>query len=127
LVLAIIADAAAAGIKLMAFETFRSQVRQTKLFQQKATKLKKVGVHHYGLACDLVKDVAGQPSWKGDFKFLGKLAKKHKMIWGGDWGKPDVKHRFVDSVHVQRCTVARQRTLFAGTWYPTTATIHTRE
>jgi hypothetical protein len=86
-----------------------------------------VGVHHYGLACDLVKDVAGQPSWKGDFKFLGKLAKKHKMIWGGDWGKPDVKHRFVDSVHVQRCTVARQRTLFAGTWYPTTATIHTRE
>jgi hypothetical protein len=59
--------------------------------------------------------------------FPGKLAKKHKMIWGGDWGKPDVKHRFVDSVHVQRCTVARQRTLFAGTWYPTTATIHTRE
>jgi D-alanyl-D-alanine carboxypeptidase len=118
LVLAIIADAAAAGIKLMAYETFRSQARQTKLYQQKATKLRKVGVHHYGLACDLVKDVAGQPSWKGDFKFLGRLATRHKLIWGGDWGKPEVKHSFVDSVHVQRCTVARQRTLFAGTWYP---------
>jgi D-alanyl-D-alanine carboxypeptidase-like protein len=118
LVLAIIADAAKDGIKLMAFETFRSQARQTKLFQQKATKLKKVGVHHYGLACDLVKDVAGQPSWKGDFKFLGRLAKRHKMIWGGDWGNPGVKHSFIDGVHVQRCTVARQRTLFAGTWYP---------
>jgi hypothetical protein len=61
-VLAIIADAAAAGIKLMAYETFRGQAHQTKLFHQKATKLKKVGVHHYGLACDLVKDVEGQPS-----------------------------------------------------------------
>jgi LAS superfamily LD-carboxypeptidase LdcB len=87
LVLAIIADAAAAGIKLMAFETFRSQVRQTKLFQQKATKLKKVGVHHYGLACDLVKDVAGQPSWKGDFKFLGKLAKEAQDDLGRRLGK----------------------------------------
>jgi hypothetical protein len=118
LVLAIIADAAKDGIKLMAYETFRSQARQTMLFKQKATKLQRVGVHHYGLACDLVKDVGGQPSWKGDFKFLGRLAKRHKMIWGGDWGNPSVKHSFVDGVHVQRCTVARQRTLFAGTWYP---------
>jgi hypothetical protein len=118
LVLAIIAEAAEGGIKLMVYETFRSQVRQTMLFKQKATKLKKVGVHHYGLACDLVKDVGGQPSWKGGFKFLGRLAKKHKMIWGGDWGSPGVKHSFVDSVHVQRCTIPRQRTLFAGTWYP---------
>jgi hypothetical protein len=45
-----------------------------------ATKLKTVGVHHYGLACDLVKDIAGEPSWKGDFAFLGRLAKKHRLI-----------------------------------------------
>ncbi len=54
-VLVIIADAAAAGIKLMAYETYRSQARQTRLYHQRATKLKTVGVHHYGLACDLVK------------------------------------------------------------------------
>jgi len=118
LVKAIIADAAKQGIKLMPYETYRSQARQTKLYKQKATKLKKVGVHHYGLACDLVKDIAGQPSWKGNFAFLGKLAKKHKMIWGGDWGRPGVKPRFYDGVHVQRCTVARQRSLFSGKWYP---------
>jgi hypothetical protein len=117
-VLAIIAEAASAGIPLMAFETFRSQARQAMLFARKATKLRKVGVHHYGLACDLVKDVGGEPSWKGDFKFLGRLAKKHGMIWGGDWGSPNVRHRFIDSVHVQRCTIVRQRALFAGTWYP---------
>jgi hypothetical protein len=118
LVAAIIADAAAAGIKLMTFETYRSQTRQRKLFEQGATKLSRVGVHHYGLACDLVKDVGGTPSWKGDFKFLGRLAKRHKMIWGGNWGRPDIRHSFIDSVHVQRCTVGRQGALFAGKWYP---------
>jgi hypothetical protein len=117
-VLQIVADAAKQGIKLMVYETYRSQARQTELFERKATKLKTVGVHHYGLACDLVKDVGGEPSWKGDFGFLGKLARKHKLIWGGDWGKPDVKPSFYDGVHVQRCTVARQNSLFTGTWYP---------
>jgi hypothetical protein len=117
-VLAIIADAAAAGIKLMAYETFRRQARQTKLYHQRATKLKTVGVHHYGLACDLIKDIAGEPSWKGDFAFLGRLAKKHRMIWGGDWGSPGARHKFVDSVHVQRCAIPRQKALFAGIWYP---------
>jgi len=118
LVKQIIADAADEGIKLVAFETYRSQARQTKLFAQGATQLKTVGVHHYGLACDLVKDIAGSPSWKGDFKFLGKLAKKYDLIWGGDWGRPGVRTRFPDEVHIQRCAVSAQRRLFAGTWYP---------
>jgi hypothetical protein len=114
----IVNDAAADGIKLMVYETYRSQARQTQLFNQHASKLKTVGVHHFGLACDIVKDVGGEPSWKGDWKFLGKLAKKHKLIWGGDWGKPGVKPKFFDGVHVQRCTVAKQSSLFSGKWYP---------
>jgi len=48
---AVIADAAAHGIALMIFETYRSQERQTELFNQKATQLRTVGVHHFGLAC----------------------------------------------------------------------------
>ena len=83
---------------LMAYETYRSQARQTRLYHQRATKLKTVGVHHYGLACDLVKDIAGEPSWKGDFAFLGRIAKKHKMIWDDDWRSPGARHEFVDSV-----------------------------
>jgi hypothetical protein len=114
----IIADAAGQGIKLMVYETYRSQERQQLLFDQKASLLKTVGVHHYGLACDLVKDIDGHPSWKGDFKFMQKLAKKNGLIWGGDWGKPSVKPKLYDAVHVQRCTVARQKALFNGTWYP---------
>jgi len=114
----IVADAAATGIKLMIFETYRSQARQQLLFNQGATKLRQVGVHHFGLACDLVKDINGQPSWKGDFSFLRFLAKQHGLIWGGDWGTPGSVHTFVDDDHVQRVTVGRQARLFNGDWYP---------
>ena len=69
-VLNIVADAAAQGIALMVWETFRSRQRQRVLYDQHATQLHTVGVHHYGLAADVVKDVNGEPSWKGDFTFL---------------------------------------------------------
>ncbi|PYX09009.1 MAG: hypothetical protein DMG88_08005 [Acidobacteria bacterium] len=114
----ILDDARALGIELMIFETYRSQARQQELFNQGASKLRVVGVHHYGLACDLVKVVAGEPSWKGDFSFLGKLAHDHRLIWGGDWGDPSVPHTFIDAVHVQRCAVSLQPALFRGSFYP---------
>ena len=117
-VLAIIADAKASGLELMVFETYRSQKRQEQLFQQGATKLRKVGTHHYGIACDIVKNVGGEPSWKGDFSLLGQLARQHGLIWGGDWGKPDVHNDFPDLVHVQRATLERQPDLFREQWYP---------
>jgi hypothetical protein len=115
---AVIADAAARGIKLMIFETFRSQERQMTLFEQGATQLRTVGVHNYGLACDLVKDINGEPSWKGDFSFLGVIAPHHRLVWGGDWGRPDLPHSFRDNDHVQRCSVAMQAQLFRGEFYP---------
>jgi D-alanyl-D-alanine carboxypeptidase len=118
LVESLISAAHQMGIAIMIYETYRSQDRQQELFNQGATKLRVVGVHHYGLACDIVRVVGGEPSWKGDFSFLGQLAQSSGLIWGGDWGAPDIKHSFVDSVHVQRCTVARQGDLFSGIWYP---------
>ena len=114
----IVMSAQQMGIALMIYETYRSQERQQELFNSGATKLRRAGVHHYGLACDLVRSIGGEPSWKGDFTFLGELARSCGLIWGGDWGAPYIKHSFVDSVHVQRCTVARQGDLFAGNWYP---------
>jgi hypothetical protein len=109
---------AASPVPLMVFETYRSSERQIALFNAKATELRTVGVHHYGLACDLVKVVNGQPSWKGDFSFFAPLAKEMGLISGLNWGQPDSHHSFIDSDHVQRITVARQVALFAGTWYP---------
>lgn len=114
----IILTAKKQGVEYMVFETFRSKERQLQLFKQGASKLKNVGVHHYGLACDIVRIVDGQPSWKGDFSLLGKLAHDFGLIWGGDWGSPAEKHSFVDVYHVQRCSIQRQPLLFKGKWYP---------
>src|SRR5207248_7039216 len=74
--------------------------------------------HGLGLACDLVKDVSGEPSWKGDFGFLKELAEDNGLIWGGDWGNDTIVHSFVDSDHVQRINVADQAKLFDVSWYP---------
>ena len=117
-VLNIISDADAMGIDLMIFEIYRSQARQQALFNQGASMLRLVGVHHYGLACDIVKVVSGEPSWKGDFSFLGHLAQNYNLIWGGDWGAPNQPHTFIDVVHVQRCAIAQQPMLFNAAWYP---------
>ena len=91
LVESIISAAQQMGIAIMIYETYRSQDRQQELFNQGATKLRAVGVHHYGLACDIVRVVGGEPCWKGDFSFLGQLAQGSGLIWGGDWGAPDIK------------------------------------
>ncbi len=109
---AVLADAEAHGIQVMVWETFRSQARQQMLFDKGVTKLRTVGVHNYGLACDIVKVVGGEPSWKGDFSWLGDFSDAHGLIWGGRWTS------IVDEYHVQRVTVARQASLFRGDWYP---------
>lgn len=117
----IISDAKAIyGVELRVTETYRSAERQLHLFNQvpPATTLKDVGVHHFGLACDFCKIIAGKASWAGDWTFLRDLAVKHGMISGLDWGHPEKKHTFTDPDHVQRCLVERQKELFAGTWYP---------
>jgi hypothetical protein len=114
----IVLAAGGLGFPVMIFETYRSQARQTLLFQQKATELQTVGVHGYGLAADLVRVVAGEPTWKVDYSFLGPLAKQYGLVWGGDWGATGERHTFIDSDHVQGVTLAQQDALFAGTWYP---------
>jgi len=114
----LIVGARGAGISLMVFETYRSQQRQQQLFAAGASKLRTVGVHHYGLACDIVFDVGGEPSWKGDFTVLRDLANNHGLVWGGDWGEPGKPHTFRDMDHVQRVDVSDQYNLFRGEWYP---------
>ena len=116
----LIAEAATQGHELMVFETFRSQVRQHQLFLEKKTKLPTVGVHHYGLAADIVFNVNGKPTWPSDedFKILGPLARAQELIWGGDWGEPQDHNTFPDMDHSQWCSLERQQMLFHEQWYP---------
>lgn len=120
-VLALTRKAKVFGVDLMVTETYRSKERQAALFAQGATKLKDVGVHHYGLAADFAKLESGKAEWGGDWSFLGRLCEELGLVWGGDWGKPLEKHAFRDVDHVQACTLEQQAALFKGAWYPGTA------
>lgn len=118
-VLAMIADAAAAGHDLRVLETYRSQARQHMLFEERLTQLSKVGCHGYGVAVDLALYVNGRYDPNGQhYMFMEALAKKHGMVSGIDWGTPNAQHSFKDYDHVQRVPVFRQNAMFAGAWYP---------
>lgn len=117
-VLAVVTEAKAGGIELRVLETYRSQRRQARLFAQGATKLKVVGCHGYGVAVDFGVFINGKYQEKnGPYTFLRKLARKHGLISGQDWGHARTGS-FVDSGHVQRVPVWRQNALFGGSWYP---------
>jgi len=102
----LLADAKAQGTELVITETFRSSERQQRLFAEGRTRLRKVGVHHYGLAADTVKRVGG---YGGDWGFMAPLIARHGLYPSGLAG---------DFNHVQGVSREEQRALFAGTWYP---------
>src|ERR1700730_15038379 len=83
IIIAIVNDALVEHVQLGVLETYRSVERQEQLFEAGATQLRHVGVHHYGLACDLGIMIGGQVNWKADYSILGRLAKKHGIVWGG--------------------------------------------
>jgi hypothetical protein len=107
------------GKDLRIAETYRSQSRQLQVYNAGNSKLKKVGCHGYGLACDFVLFTNGKYDTKAEhYNFLVDLCKKVGLISGIDWGYPNQKHTFIDSGHVQRIPVFRQKEVFACSWYP---------
>ncbi|RYG44730.1 M15 family peptidase [bacterium] len=99
------------GQEYVLFETYRSRERQAELFRQGVTQLRTVGVHHYGLAADLVRKVDGRLTWEADYRLLGELADAQGLVWGGRW-------KFRDAAHVQAIAVKDQAKLFRGEWFP---------
>lgn len=117
-VVALMADAEAEDIDLRLLETYRSQTRQSALFMKRATHLRTVGCHGYGVAADFGVYVRGV--YQRDAKpylFLRGLARKHGLIPGIDWGHPKLSPQG-DAGHVQRVPVWRQPALFGGQFYP---------
>lgn len=113
-------DAAAAGHELRILETYRSQTRQHQLYLDHLSELSRVGVHGYGLACDLALYRDGKYDPDGaHYDFMEALARRHGMVSGIDWGHPGGPSKgFKDYDHVQRVPIWRQNALFAGAWYP---------
>lgn len=95
-IIKLFAEACKFGLRIRVFETYRSKERQASLYQQGRTKIKTNGMHHFGVAADVVyRDSKNNPIWKGDWKKLGQIGKKIGLYWGGDWKD------FVDSPHFQ--------------------------
>ena len=118
---AIIADLQSLGHDARVLETYRSEARQHMLFEQHLTQLSKVGVHGFGLACDIALYVSDKYDPVGEhYVILVPLAQKHGMISGINWGLPNLPHSFKDYDHIQRIPLFRQNALFAGSWYPPT-------
>jgi len=117
----LLADARAQNIDLRVLETYRSQTRQSALFSRRATQLRTVGCHGYGVAVDFGVFTNGKyEEGNKPYVFLRTLARKHGLISGQDWGHAK-EGSFVDSGHVQRVPVWRQNALFCSSWYPPAA------
>lgn len=119
-VLALVDEAKQDGHDVRVLETYRSQTRQSALFVKRATQLRVVGCHGYGVAVDFGVFVNGKYAEDNKpYIFLRELARRHGLISGQDWGHSKMGG-FVDSGHVQRVPVWRQNALFSGSWYPPT-------
>ena len=117
-VAALLADAKAQNIDLRLIETYRSQARQSALFMRRATQLRTVGCHGYGVAADFGVFIGGKYAEDNKpYMFLRTMAREHGLVSGQDWGHA-TEGSFVDSGHVQRVPVWRQNALFSDSWYP---------
>jgi hypothetical protein len=82
-------------------ETYRSNELQLIHFKNGASKIKKNGMHHYGIAADCIFIVKGKRTYKGDITLLRKIYKENGLFVLGNW----------DPLHVQFIDVPTQQTL----------------
>lgn len=85
------------GLQVMLFETYRSQQRQAELFARGVTRLQRNGMHHFGIATDIVFLNGNNPSFApgNNWQRLGAIGRGFSLEWGGSWAS------FVDLPHFQ--------------------------
>jgi hypothetical protein len=60
-------------------ETYRSNSLQLKYFKQGKSKIRKNGMHHFGIAADVAFLISGKLSYKGDYNYLRKLFRENNL------------------------------------------------
>ncbi|MBI4087077.1 M15 family metallopeptidase [Candidatus Kaiserbacteria bacterium] len=124
-ILTLFVRARSEGLPVTIYETYRSQERQLQLFNQGATKLKKNGMHHFGIAADIVfLTQSGNPSWAetNNWARIGAIGGALGLEWGGLWSG------FVDKPHFQLvpATVSAQAKIVAGEYPAYPASVDTK-
>jgi len=85
-------------IEIVFVETYRSNALQAIHYKNGASKIKKNGMHHYGIAADLAFQIDGKFSYNGDYEYLRKCHEEEGLILLGLW----------DIGHVQFIPVSKQ-------------------
>jgi hypothetical protein len=79
-------------------ETYRSNTLQEVYFNSGASKIRRDGMHHYGIAVDCIFVIGGKRTYKGDITLLRSIHKNNGLTILGMW----------DALHVQFITVGEQ-------------------
>ncbi|RPI18740.1 MAG: peptidoglycan-binding protein [Ignavibacteriae bacterium] len=85
-------------------ETYRSNTLQKQYYSQGLSKIKTNGMHHYGIAADLIFIIDGQRTYKGPFD---KLHTAYESVGGPDLGSLENW----DAGHLQFIPVVEQNRL----------------
>lgn len=88
-------------IEVVFVETYRSNALQKIHYDNGASKIKKDGMHHYGIAADLAFKINGKFSYNGDYEFLRHCHEAEGLHLLGAW----------DIGHVQFIPVSKQQNL----------------
>lgn len=88
-------------IEVLFVETYRSNTLQAIHYNNGASKIKKDGMHHFGIAADLAFKINGVFSYKGDYTYLRKCHSDQGLNLIGAW----------DIGHVQYIPVSEQSAL----------------
>jgi len=100
----VISDARSNDIDLRVIRGFRSIETQLKYYGQGRITPGAIityappgfSYHNYGMAVDVCEFKNGKPNWNSKhWDEIGRLGKKHGLVWGGNW------KRLVDKPHFQ--------------------------
>jgi hypothetical protein len=96
-------------------ETYRSNTLQQIYFNSGASKIKRDGMHHYGIAADLAFKRNGKITYQGNYEYLRELLKKNKLHLLGAWDLGHVQFIPVSEQSNLRNTIYEQIKLFQKT------------
>lgn len=87
--------------KVFITETYRSNALQLKYYKQSKSKIRKDGMHHFGIAADVAFLINDKLSYKGDYNYLRRIFKENNLTVL-DWELGHVQYIPVSEQNVLR-------------------------
>lgn len=104
---AVVAEMNAEGFDAIVHETYRTPERGAFLEATGKSKNGALSMHCFWCAADIISKSKLWNAGKAFWQALGRIAKKHGLVWGGDFKS------FYDGPHVQAVPVSEQNAIRA--------------